>query len=87
MWGQKARAVWQAILSTIHEWEPEIEKAALHAHYADPDVLILSLTAPGRERESAMVDISWIAYSDQAEHLARRTLEALRELDSAVQNQ
>ena len=47
------------------------------------DELELTMRAPGIEPQSAVVDVSWIAYADQADRLAMTIRQALREIEAA----
>lgn len=79
---------WHAIEGTIDEWMSAISGAALQGRFLpDDDALQLELTAPGCEPKTRDIDVTWIAYSDQADHLALQTKTALADLDTAMRTQ
>lgn len=79
---------WRAIEATIDEWISAIDGASLQGRFLpDDDSLQFKLTAPGCEPKTRHIDVSWIAYADQAEHLALQTQIALKDLDSAMLTQ
>jgi hypothetical protein len=73
---------WRAILEVVDQWSPAVEGATLEAEFQD-DVMKLIFSEPNREPASATVDISWIAYADQAERLAILTRMALVDIELA----
>jgi len=73
---------WRAILEAVDQWSPSVEGATLEAEFQD-DEMRLVFTEPNREPVSATVDISWIAYADQAERLGILTRMALVDLELA----
>lgn len=79
---------WRAIEATIDEWISAINGASLQGRFlADDESLQFEITAPGCEPKTRDIDVSWIAYADQAEHLALQTRIALEDLDGAMRAQ
>ena len=86
--GPRNERCWRAIVDAADGWESNIRGASLEARFIDdPELLQFALSAPGRDTETANIDITWIAYPDQAEQLALHTLMALRDLEHAMRDQ
>jgi hypothetical protein len=73
---------WRAILEAVDQWSPAVEGATLEAEFQDEEMRLI-FTEPNREPVSATVDISWIAYADQAERIGILTRMALVDLELA----
>ena len=79
---RRSLVCWRAILAEVDQWNPSIPAATLEARFdAEKDELEFTLLVPGFPAKSTIVDASWIAYPDQADHLALATRRALRQLE------
>jgi len=76
---------WRCIRQAVEDWEPEIKGVFMEARFLpDQDLLEFTMAAPGRARQTATIDITWIAYADQADYLALSTVMALRDMESGM---
>ena len=79
--GPRSPHCWRAILHVVEEWSSNVRNASLEAHFED-ESLTFVLREPGKESRRATFDISWIAYSDQADRLASLARKALEKIET-----
>jgi hypothetical protein len=73
---------WNAIKKAAESWNPRVKGGRLEVRFGDdPTVLQFQFTAPGMEPCTAEIDVSWIAYCDQADRLGILTKMALVDID------
>ena len=86
--GPRNERCWRAIVDAAENWNSDLPCLTLEARFTNEhDVLLLELSAPGRRTETATIDISWIAYADQAERLEILTTKALCEMELGMREQ
>lgn len=59
---------WNSIVEAIEQWAPRGAGGTLEAHFEE-ETLRFVFREPGQTPRETTMDISWIAYADQAERL------------------